>query len=350
MIEVSSNSATFHPLIYFLEGGSPEGCPPGDFAGNGVIFRETTNQVATVDSQSMRFLQLNVPYYLVIDSREATAGSYTLKMRDVTIAPPVINPIDDPGFFVRQNYFDFLGRSPDPSGQLFWMNEITSCGGDQSCIEARRINDSGAFFLSIEFQETGYLLYRTYKAAYGNRPNSPVPININEFWQDRWTLQSGVIVNQPGWQQILESNKQKFFKDFVSTPRFISTYPGSLTPFQFVDTLFSTAGVSPTSEERQAAINEFGNAPLASELAARARALRRVAESPTLTAQEFNRAFVLMQYFGYLHRNPNDDPDGNWVGYNFWLDKLNSFNGDFKAAEMVKAFLSSAEYRHRFGP
>jgi len=59
---------------------------------------------------------------------------------------------------------------------------------------------------------------------------------------------------------------------------------------------------------------------------------------------------VLMQYFGYLRRNPNDAPDGNFVGYDFWLDKLNSFNGDFNRAEMVKAFLSSAEYRRRFGP
>jgi len=314
------------------------------------MFRDTTDHVATLDSQALRALPLNAPFYLVIDSRTPTAGSYTLRIQDVTIAQPVLNPIDDPGFFVRQQYFDFLSRSPDPNGHLFWMNEITSCGADQLCIEARRINDSGAFFLSIEFQETGYLLYRTYKAAYGNRPNSPVPVNINEFWQDRWKLQSGVIVNEPGWQQILESNKQNFFKDFANTPRFSSAYPGSLTPSQFVDGLFATAGVNPTSGERQAAINEFGGALFASELAARARALRRVAENPTLAAQEFNRAFVLMQYFGYLLRNPSDDPDGNFDGYNFWLDKLNRFNGDFKGAEMVKAFLSSAEYRHRFGP
>jgi hypothetical protein len=78
--------------------------------------------------------------------------------------------------------------------------------------------------------------------------------------------------------------------------------------------------------------------------------LRAIAENPKLAQAEFNRAFVLMQYFGYLRRNPNDAPDGNFVGYDFWLDKLNSFNGDFNRAEMVKAFLSSAEYRRRFGP
>ena len=57
-----------------------------------------------------------------------------------------------------------------------------------------------------------------------------------------------------------------------------------------------------------------------------------------------------MQYFGYLRRNPNDAPDGNFEGFNFWLTKLNQFNGNFVDAEMVLAFISSDEYRHRFGP
>jgi hypothetical protein len=55
-----------------------------------------------------------------------------------------------------------------------------------------------------------------------------------------------------------------------------------------------------------------------------------------------------MQYFGYLRRNPNDAPDGNFAGYNFWLDKMNQFKGDFIQAELVKAFVSSNEYRRRF--
>ena len=76
----------------------------------------------------------------------------------------------------------------------------------------------------------------------------------------------------------------------------------------------------------------------------RAQALRLIAESEGLRQKEFNRAFVLMEYFGYLHR----DPDA--AGYDFWLTKLNSFNGDFVKAEMIKAFLSSSEYRQRFGP
>ena len=85
-------------------------------------------------------------------------------------------------------------------------------------------------------------------------------------------------------------------------------------------------------------------------MAARGRALRRVAENSLLNQQEFNRAFVLMQFFGYLRRNPNDPQDTDYTGYDFWLAKLNQFNGNFVNAEMVKAFITSTEYRSRFGP
>ena len=76
-----------------------------------------------------------------------------------------------------------------------------------------------------------------------------------------------------------------------------------------------------------------------------------MAENADLARNEFNKAFVLMQYFGYLRRNPNDPPEPtlDFQGYNFWLNKLNQFNGNFVNAEMVKAFLVSTEYRQRFG-
>ena len=74
-----------------------------------------------------------------------------------------------------------------------------------------------------------------------------------------------------------------------------------------------------------------------------------VAESQTFTQRELNSAFVLMQYFGYMQRNPDDAPDTNLDGYYFWLNKLEQFGGDFRRAEMVKSFLVSTEYRARFG-
>jgi hypothetical protein len=271
-----------------------------------------------------------------------------------------VNPIDQAGFFVTGHYYDFLGRQPDTAGQAFWTNEITVCGASQSCIDVKRVNTSGSFFLSIEFQQTGYLVEKMYKAAYGDAPGSStlggthqlsVPIvRFNEFLSDTKQIGQGVIVGQTGWETVLETNKQAFAAEFVQRSRFTSAYPTTLTPTQFVNQLFTNAGVTPSTNDRNTAIGEFNAAPNTSDAAARGRALRRVAENTVFDAQEFNRAFVLLQYIGYLRRNPNDAPDSDYAGYEFWLNKLNQFNGNFINAEMVKAFITSNEYRRRFGP
>jgi uncharacterized repeat protein (TIGR01451 family) len=263
-----------------------------------------------------------------------------------------VNPIGNSAFFVRQHYLDFLNREPDPPGFGFWTNQIDLCGADQQCIELKRINVSAAFFLSIEFQETGFLVYRMYKAAYGNLPGAPVPLRLNEFLPDTQQIAKDVIVGQTGWEQQLENNKVAFALDFVSRSRFTSAYPTTLTPAQLVDMLYLNAGVTPSALERTSVIGEFGSATNTADTAARGRALRRVAENSVFKQQETNRAFVLMEYLGYLRRNPNDPPEAglNFDGYNFWLNKLNQFNGNFVNAEMVKAFIVSGEYRHRFGP
>ena len=217
--------------------------------------------------------------------------------------PP--NKIDDPQFFVTQHYRDFLNRAPDASGLAFWVNEITSCGTNAQCIQVKRVNVSAAFFLSIEFQETGYLVYKFYKAAYGNLPAAPVPLRFNEFLPDTEQIGQGVVVGVGNWQTILESNKQAFAAQFGARSSVANALPTSLTPMQFVDALYANAGVaSPPAAERTAAINEFGGSGNTADTAARGRALRRVAENSTLGQQELNRAFVLMQYFGYLRRNP----------------------------------------------
>jgi hypothetical protein len=138
--------------------------------------------------------------------------------------------------------------------------------------------------------------------------------------------------------------------EFVQRSRFGTAFPTTMTPAQFVDGLFSNAGVTPTASDRTTAINEFGLAINTTDAAARGRALRRVAENTALNTQELNRAFVLMQYYGYLRRDPNGGQDTDYSGYDFWLTKLNQFNGNYINAEMVKAFITSAEYRQRFGP
>ena len=117
----------------------------------------------------------------------------------------------------------------------------------------------------------------------------------------------------------------------------------------FVDALNANAGMVLTDSERSALISELSPNPADPTL--RANVLFEVAENTLLQQREFNRAFVLMQYYGYLRRNTDaaPEPSQDFAGYNFWLNKLNQFNGDYRAAEMVKGFLNSGEYRGRFG-
>jgi uncharacterized protein (TIGR03118 family) len=431
-------------------------------------------------------------------------ASAELTIIDNDAVAPTTNPIDDPAFFVRQHYLDFLNREPDPGGLAFWTNEITSCGGDAACIEAKRVNVSAAFFLSIEFQRTGYLAYLTHRVAFGaNAGGSPAPVLYGNFMRDVQALQKDFIFGQPGADAVLEANKVAYYNEFVTRPEFVSKYPSTLTNEQYVDALLASAGLSPSQvrlfvlsmtnsqevppavpttttgaarpassgtarfqfneaqtaltfsatitnidvsgsqtadtndnltaahihagpavapgvngpvvwgffgapfndnnpndqvffasppvggffsgkwdapegngttlaaqlanlREGRAYINfhtrqfgggeirgnfpaadSFRNSLIASLDAAtdtRATILRKVSEAEELQTREFNAAFVTMEYFGYLRRDPDT------AGFNFWLDKLNSFNGNFIAAEMVKAFIASGEYRQRFGP
>ena len=254
-----------------------------------------------------------------------------------TAAAPIPgNDIDDSHYFVEQHYRDFFDREADDSGLDFWEHQITNCGDDSACRERARINTSGAFFLSIEFQETGYLLYRFNKASFGTMPRR------NDFIVEMQAIGQGVVVGQPGWEQKLEDNKRAEAERWAGRDDFHARFDGKSNR-QFITELFATAGVTPGEQEREDLISR-----LDSGLETRGSALRKVSENSEFSRKEKNPAFVLMQYFGYLHRNPDEGPDHDLSGFNFWLRKLDDNGGDFHRAEMVKAFLVAGEYRDRF--
>ena len=263
------------------------------------------------------------------DDQGATRSSKSVRF--------TVNGIDNTQFFVTLHYLDFLNRAPDAEGLFFWMNNIDSCGADTQCREVNRIDTSAAYFLSIEFQETGYLVHRFYKASFGRRPL------FSEFLTDTQAIGNGVVVNAPGWEQLLEDNIESFRGSWVTRPAFSSIYNG-LSNSQYVDALIANTGVTFTPIDRNAFIDVLNNSAMT-----RAQVLRLIAEDQAFFNAEYNAAFVEMQYFGYLRRNPQDPPNTDLSGFNFWLNKLNEFGGDFRRAEMVKAFLVSGEYRQRFG-
>ncbi|HWP56000.1 MAG TPA: hypothetical protein VN476_17850, partial [Pyrinomonadaceae bacterium] len=208
------------------------------------------------------------------------------------ITNPAPNPIDTAANLVIQHYRDFLSREPDPDGLAFWTGQITSCGANAQCIEVARVNVSASFFLSIEFQQTGYLVERMYKSAYGDATATStfpsthqlaVPIvRFDEFLRDTQRIGQGVIVLAPGWEQLLESNKQAYATEFVQTPRFSAAFPTIMPPEQFVDKLSQNAGNVLSATERTTAINLFDGTRTSNNTTARAQALRQVAEDTDL--------------------------------------------------------------------
>jgi hypothetical protein len=272
-------------------------------------------------------------------------NSTTLTVQDNDLGTSS-NVVDISSWFVNQHYNDFLNRTPDPSGEAFWINNIESCGSSVECREVKRIDTSAAFFLSIEFQTTGFLVYRVYKASLPETAERPRAMpRYREFIRDTQEVSRGVIVGNNNWQQVLEANTARFTNEFVYRPEFLANYPPTLSAIAYVEKLNAQAGNVLTFDE----FFRLANGLMAG-LETRGSVLRKVAEHQNFRAKEFNSAFVLMQYFGYLRRNPNDAPDGDFAGFDFWLAKMNQFGGDFRAAEMVKAFISSGEYRQRFGP
>ena len=257
------------------------------------------------------------------------------------------NPLDDSRFFVRQHYHDFLNREPDASGLDFWTNDIEQCGADARCREMKRVNVSAAFFLSIEFQQTGYLVYRLNQSAFNAREHQ----RWREFLADTQEIGRDVQVGIGAWEAKLEANKSAFVAQFVARPEFVAAYAG-MNSAQFVDALNANT-YDPLAAGLGGALSQAERDQLVSDLEqsrkTRAEVLRAVAENAEFSRRHSNRAFVLMQYYGYLRRNPDSAPDTNFDGYNFWLSKLNEFGGNFFQAEMVKAFLDSIEYRKRFG-
>lgn len=286
----------------------------------------------------------------------------TLNFTVSSTAPPP-NPIDDARTFVRFQYKDFLRREPDGPGWDHWTAEITMCSDaanrrpgetEAQCIDRKRENTSAAFFVSPESQNIAYFVLRVYRGSLGRMPffggggTSP----NDEFPRDAATVGTGIVVNNALDHNRINANKQAFATEFVTRAEFRAMYDG-LSNTQYVDRLFQTTGVTPSASDRSALINGLN-----ANTETRASVLFKIVDGTTTTEggilvfnttygkafydNLFNAAFVQMEYFGYLQRDP--DPGG----YAFWLGKLNTF-GDWVNAEMVKSFLKAPEYRARFG-
>lgn len=242
-----------------------------------------------------------------------------LRLRPGTNTPITINDAD---FFVSQHYLDFFARFPDQGGLDYWTNEISSCINTPGCnVIGRKVGTSAAFFVENEFQQTGYFVYKIFKGSLGRQPT------YAEFKPDRRVLSNNPI-----------AGKSALVASFVQRPDFLQAYPPAMTRDAFVAAIIATVKLT-TSD-----VVVLASPPLLSayDSGGRAAVVNAVAEDPAFSQAEYNRAFVAMQYWGYLVR------DYDQGGYAFWLDIVNNrATNNYRA--MVCAFITSSEYQERFG-
>jgi endonuclease G, mitochondrial len=247
-----------------------------------------------------------------------TESSATVTILD-NDTPASSNPIATNAFFVRQLYIDFLGREPDPPGYAGWQSILNNCAqGDTHC---DRIAVTLGFVQSEEFSTRGYYIFRFYKAALGRNPF------YNEFIPDM-ALVSGFLNAQE-----LEAAKQSYVNVFMNRQEFKTKYDSTLNdPAGYVTLLEQTAQV--TLPNKQQLIDD-----LTQGRKTRADVLRAVLETTEVGAKFYNEAFLVMNYFGFLRRNPD-------AAYQQWIDLFARTN-DYRV--ITNGFINSQEYNLRFG-
>jgi hypothetical protein len=254
-----------------------------------------------------------------------------------------VNPIDDMGFYIRQQYIDFLGRVADSGGFNFWMSRWSSCPpGDTTC---DRTDTSKRFFESDEFKERGLYVYLLNDAVLGRRSNnsdaSQRP-SYREFITDTARLNGYLTVQEQ------RMAKDALLLDFMNRPAFRILYGQYLTPSLtaatdptgFVNKLCQVAGVTPSNYSTLITNLSNGTRDPAHTVEDFIMAPQIVGQG----TQFYDRGYITMQYFGYLRR----DPDVS--GFNFWVARLMDTSSPYyhNYYSMVDGFVNSHEYGFRF--
>jgi uncharacterized protein DUF4214 len=230
--------------------------------------------------------------------------------------PRLIINIEDPTVFVRQQYVDILRREPDPQGLQSWVTQLTEVGGGTNK-HSSRVNVSFAILESPEFFEHGHFVLRLYFATLGRLPLREEFVKDYDFIFSRSSAE-------------LESKKDALIEQFVERAEFKSRY-GQLDDAAFVKQLVATHSSSEPGDKLVSLLQSKQNT--------RAQVARFVIDDPETVRTFRNPAFVLMQFFAHLARDPKPSE------YDDRLKTLNA-TGDYR--RLVFDFINSVEYRKRF--
>jgi hypothetical protein len=255
-----------------------------------------------------------------------TTNTATITIVDNDATPATQNPVDGVNFFVTQQYIDFLGRLPDSIGFANWTNTLGNCPnnglGEFDNPDCDRVHVSSGFFLSEEFRVRGYWAYKFYEVGLDRRPT------YAEFVPDM------AQVGGPQSPQSEAISKAAYMDAFLQRQEFKNRFD-ALSNGAYVDALETNAEV--TLANKAALVDALNTSQKT-----RAQVLREIVELQSVEDRFFIRAFVAMQYFGYLRRDPDT------IGYNNWVTTLTADPGNFR--HMIFGFIYSTEYRQRFGP
>jgi photosystem II stability/assembly factor-like uncharacterized protein len=277
-----------------------------------------------------------------VGASAGTQSTATLTITD-TDAPGAPNPVLQTPFFVRMQYLDFLSREPEAgepwSGVLNRCPNVFNLDAQSPSALCDRIIVSQSFFGSPEFRLKGFYAFTFYRVAFGRRPA------YEEIIPDMRSVTGATAAE-------VYQKRAAHSVNFTARAEFKEVYD-ALNDAAFVDALLDRYGLQsittpdPANPEggtkvvltRATLISRLG-APGAQSLT-RAQVLRAIVESDEVGTAEYNRAFVAMQYYGYLRRTPEED------GYQAWLRVINEDPNNVRI--MVNGFMNSTEYRLRFG-
>lgn len=184
----------------------------------------------------------------------------------------------------------------------------------------------------VEFPLVAYEVYRLRKVAFGATPR------YRDLLPDLRSVGHNLYPGRSGWQQTLENNERSFVQEIVEQSPFRERYD-KMTDKAYIAALYANAGLQPSAEEAAALLNS-----LTAHQDTRVTILRRVASDRRLFRRDYNAAYVLCHYFSYLKRDPDEAPDHDLTGFDFWRQQLDR-NRDYRG--LTRAFLEADEYLRR---
>jgi hypothetical protein len=194
---------------------------------------------------------------------------------------------------------------------------------------ARKIHDDPVALLSQPLSWS-QRLYRVYLASSGAMPR------YKEFMSDLEIIGRGIIVGSESQEQRFASNFREFAEEWTKRESVARSF-GHLDDAQYVNRLVENAGISLDPASREALVSG-----MSSGRESRGSILMKIVDDPRFVEKEQYRSLLALHYFGYLRRNPDDPPDGDMRGFDFWLQILERHHD---VGRLSLAFKVTGEYQ-----